>query len=75
MQRRLGSAAEAIVNAGAGFLLSWAVAHLVLPIHGCAVSTGSAFSITLVFTGVSLARSYLIRRLFNRISDGQNPKN
>lgn len=60
---------EALVNTGAGFLLSWGMQHWVVPavwpqLH---YSAGQSLGITALFTAVSLVRSYAFRRLFNRL--------
>ena len=39
---------------------------LVLPLFGYRVTASDALGIGAVFTGISLVRSYLLRRLFNR---------
>jgi hypothetical protein len=49
-----------------GFLISWALVQVVYPLHGYpALKTIHAFSITSIFTVVSIVRSYVWRRIFN----------
>lgn len=55
------SVAEALANAGIGFVLSWAVTWLVL-----GYSPAAATWVTGMFFGLSFARSYALRRLFAR---------
>lgn len=64
-QTRLGSLIEAVVNVLIGFGINWCANMLVLPHFGFHVSAGQAFGIGLVFTVISVARSYAIRRWFN----------
>lgn len=65
MQSRLGSAVEAAANVAVGYAVNFAANLAVLPVFGFDVSTSEAAGIGLVFTAISLARSYLLRRLFN----------
>ena len=65
MQSRMMSAAEAVANVLVGYVISLAATAVVLPAFGYAVTVSDAVGISLVFTVISLARSYLIRRAFN----------
>jgi hypothetical protein len=64
-QTRLGSLIEAVMNIVIGFGINWSANMVVLPWFGFHVTGGQAFGIGLVFTVISLARSYIIRRWFN----------
>lgn len=66
-QSRLMSFLESWVNIAIGFGVSVAANILVLPLFGFEPSTSDALGIGLIFTAISFARSYLVRRLFNRI--------
>jgi hypothetical protein len=66
-QTRLGSWIEAWANIAIGFAINWTANMLVLPVFGFDVSATVAFHIGLVFTLISLVRSYVLRRVFNRI--------
>lgn len=70
MQSRIGSFVEAWANVGVGFLVAWGANIIVLPIFGLPTSRSKSFWIAVVFTGISLVRSYLIRRVFNVIKFG-----
>lgn len=70
-QSRLGSAVEATTNVAIGFGVSFAANLVVLPASGYAVSADDALGIGAAFTVISLARSYLLRRLFNWWGAGQ----
>lgn len=65
-QTRLGSFVEAWTNIIVGFTINWCANMLVLPLLGFHIRGGQAFEIGLLFTGISLLRSYWLRRLFNR---------
>ena len=64
-QPRLESFIEAWVNVAIGFGINFTANMLVLPSFGFNVSAGQAFGIGMVFTVISVARSYAIRRFFN----------
>ena len=66
-QTRLGSWLEAWANIAVGFAVNWGANLAILPLFGFHVTGGQAFRIGLLFTGISLVRSYLLRRVFNRI--------
>jgi len=67
MQSKRHSAFEAVANVVIGYLVSVAANILILPLFGYAVTVADSFGIGLAFTAVSLVRSYVLRRLFNRI--------
>ncbi len=70
-QTKRGSAFEAITNVLVGLGISWAANMLIFPLFGFRVSPGAAFHIGLIYTVISLARSYLLRRLFNWFTVGR----
>jgi len=65
-QSRIHSAVEAVANVAIGFGINVTANLVVLPLFGFNVSLGDALGIGLVFTFISIARSYLLRRTFNR---------
>lgn len=67
MQTRLGSLIEAWVNILVGFGVNWTANMLIFPLFGFNITAGQAFHVGLIFTGISLLRSYALRRIFNRI--------
>lgn len=67
MQSRLMSFIEAWANVFVGYWVSVAANYVVLPWFGFQVSAGQAISIGVIFTAISLVRSYLLRRWFNRM--------
>ncbi|WP_281915669.1 DUF7220 family protein [Caldimonas thermodepolymerans] len=69
-QTRIGSLAEAAANIAVGFGINFTANLIVLPWFGFDVAAGDAFGIGLVFTAISLARSYVLRRWFNGLRFG-----
>ncbi len=65
-QSRRHSLIEANVNVLIGFTINLIANLIILPAFGYMVSIGDAFGIGLVFTVISVVRSYFVRRLFNR---------
>ena len=70
MQSKRNSAFEAATNVAIGYLVSVLANVLILPMFGYNVTIGDSFAIGLAFTIVSLVRSYVLRRIFNRL-DGK----
>lgn len=67
MQSKLGSALEAIANVLVGVAVSFVSQLIIFKAYGIEVSTSTNIQITGYFTLISLVRSYLLRRLFNRL--------
>jgi hypothetical protein len=63
-QTRKMSLAEAITNTAIGYLVALLAQMLIFPLFGLAVSFGQNIAIGLAFTGVSIVRSYVLRRAF-----------
>lgn len=59
------SAVEAVANVAVGYLIAAVTTAIVLPLFGYHVTGPDALGISVIFTAVSLARSYALRRLFN----------
>jgi len=66
-QSRKHSAFEAGANVAFGIGVNFTANLVILPAFGLLVSLGKAAGISAAFTVVSLARSYVLRRLFNRL--------
>lgn len=64
-QTRTDSAMETVTNTAVGFILSLITWRLVSLAYGIPMPMGENLEITGIFTVVSLARSYTIRRVFN----------
>lgn len=65
-QTRAESALESVANILVGLAISIAANLLVLPLFGYSPELGEAAGIGVIFTAISLVRSYALRRLFNR---------
>lgn len=66
-QTRKMSALEIAINYAIGIVLAFIVQCLLMEAYGIGFSVGRDFSITLIFTLVSVVRSYAVRRLFNHL--------
>jgi len=67
MQSKKHSLIEAIINVLSGLLLSIATWKLIItPIFGIEANNSQVVLISLIFTILSILRSYFWRRLFNR---------
>jgi hypothetical protein len=73
-QTKLGSFVEAWANIAVGFTINWCANMLVLPLFGFHVTGSQAFGIGIIFTVISLLRSYLLRRYFNGLKFGNAPE-
>ena len=57
---------EAATNVAAGYALAVATQLVVFPWFGLRPSLGDNLALGALFTGISLVRSYALRRLFER---------
>lgn len=64
-QKKRHSFLEACINILIGFSINFVANLLILPAFGFDVHPMTAFNIGLVFTVISIIRSYYIRRMFN----------
>lgn len=65
-QTRVGAFVEAWANVAIGYSINFTANMIVLPAFGFAVTVTDALGIGVVFTVISVVRSYLIRRFFNK---------
>jgi len=72
-QTKTGSLVEALANIAVGFSINWCANMAILPLFGFHVTGGQAFGIGLIFTAISLVRSYVLRRWFNGLKFGNRP--
>lgn len=56
---------ESLTNVSVGFVVGVVSNIVVLPLFGLTVSTKDSVIIAVIFTGISIARSYTLRRAFN----------
>jgi hypothetical protein len=73
-QTKLGSFIEAWANIVVGFAINFCANMAILPLFGFKVTAGGAFEIGLIFTAISLVRSYVLRRWFNGLKFGHDDK-
>lgn len=64
-QTRLESLLEVCVNVAIGWVVALITQLIVFPLYGIHVTVGEQLGISVVFTVVSIIRSYVIRRWFN----------
>lgn len=70
-QTRIGSFAEAWGNILIGFWINYGANMLILPLFGFhGLTAGKNFVIGIIYTFISLARSYALRRWFNGLKWG-----
>lgn len=67
-QSRKGSLTESIVNTMIGFWIGVGAQWAVFPLFGMSPSFAQNCGIAVCFTIVSIVRSYVLRRLFNRFN-------
>lgn len=65
-QSKIMSLFESFTNVVIGYIIATLATCVILPLHGYEITTSKALSISLAFTLISLARSYVLRRIFNR---------
>lgn len=66
-QSRRMSLIEAITNVAVGFCVAVAAQTLVFPFFGLHAAPAQHLAISAIFTGLSLIRSFALRRLFESI--------
>ena len=65
MQTRRQSLIETVVGVAIGFVLSMAASVVVYPLFGHSFTLAQNAGITVIFTVLSIARGYGVRRFFN----------
>ena len=71
-QSHLMSLLEAMTNVVVGLLVAVTTQIMVFPILGLHASLGQNLKLALVFTGVSIARSYVLRRFFEALREASH---
>lgn len=64
-QTRMGSLIEACMNVLIGFVINMVANFVILPMVGFHITLGQNLFIGVLYTVISVARSYAIRRWFN----------
>jgi len=66
-QSKTASFVECALNNISGIGVGWATSVVVFPLFGISISTSQNLRLTIIFTAVSMIRSYFWRRLFTKI--------
>lgn len=66
-QSKLNSVFEATLNVCSGFLFAWCLTFWILPLWGYSYAVIETLEITALYTAVSWLRSYIWRRIFERL--------
>lgn len=67
MQTRIGSMVESVANLIIGFTINYCANLLIFPLFGMHISPANNLLLGLIYTCISLVRSYVLRRTFNRM--------
>lgn len=65
MQTRWGSFVEACMNVLIGFCINFGANFIIFPLFGWQLSLTDNLKVGIIYTVISIARSYVIRRWFN----------
>jgi len=65
MQTRIQSFIESVANVAIGYVVALVTQLIAFPLLGIPVSIEQNLLIGVIFTAVSLVRSYVVRRAFN----------
>lgn len=74
MQSKLESLYEASINIFIGFVIAFISQLVFFPIVGIEVTLDQNFILTVLFTLVSIIRTYIVRRYFNKKSQSKKFK-
>lgn len=66
-QSRKGSLAEALTNIGVGYGINFLANLYILPLYGFHITVSQNLELGVIYTVISLVRSYGLRRLYNSI--------
>jgi len=72
MQNRKLSLIESLTNTFTGLFTSFIIQIIIYPVLNIPVRIEQNIIITLVFTGASIGRGYIVRRIFNKIRNYDN---
>lgn len=64
-QTKLGSFYEACINVAIGFGINFVANLVILPLFGFNITLSDNFLIGILYTVISVARSYVVRRWFD----------
>lgn len=74
MQTRLQSLTESIINIVFGLLINLSANVLIFPLFGWHISAAQNVTLGVIYTAISIARSYVLRRFFNRLHRPQSQR-
>jgi predicted Na+-dependent transporter len=66
-QTRRRSAVEAVTNVAVGYTINMLANFLIFPLFGWEISLTQNLAVGVIYTIISLVRSYGLRRLFNSL--------
>jgi len=69
MQTRAHSFIESVSNVFIGYLVALASQLVIFPLYGINITLHDNLAIGVWFTVISLIRSYVLRRLFTRVTE------
>ena len=70
-QSKKGSVVEAVTNIAVGYIINLGVQLIVFPLNGIELSLCANVKLGLMFTLISLVRSYALRRMFNKKEEAE----
>ena len=71
-QTRCHSLIESCVNVAVGYLVAVGSQTVILPLFGIRIGLRESAEMALWFTGISIVRSYVLRRIFNHVTVCKN---
>mgnify|MGYP001267544703 FL=1 len=71
IQTKKQSAVESVANVAIGYGVSLVANATILPLFGIAISLSDNIAIGAIYTAISIARSYCVRRAFNHYHGSQ----
>lgn len=66
-QTRRQSAIEAVTNIAVGYSVNMAANFLIFPLFGWQISVVENLALGVIYTVISFARSYVLRRIYNKL--------
>ena len=75
MDSKKKSLTEGIANVIPGFLIAYAATFVILPPFSVQIDAGDPIALAVIaglFTGISLTRMFVMRRLFERLGENEN---
>jgi hypothetical protein len=64
-QSKKGSALEAVTNVVVGYSVNYTANLLLFPLFGWHITTSQNITLGVIYTAISLCRSYALRRFYN----------